>query len=118
MRYSLFIDDERAPSGNPPFGDSWVIVRSVTDAIKYIKAVGFPTFITFDHDLGENELTGMDFAKWLVEQDINSNGLCIPKNFKFDVHSQNPPGAANIKNLLSNYLHYRNTQYNQQLTKR
>lgn len=109
MTYSLFIDDERSPNDFPPVGNKWVIVRSMSEAVRYIDAVGFPSFITFDHDLGPDEPTGMDIAKWLIDQDQNCNGKRLPKNFSFDVHSQNPPGAANIKGLLNNYLAWRKT---------
>lgn len=103
MTYSLFIDDERIPGNRkPPAGDRWVIVRSVNDAIKYIERVGWPGFITFDHDLGENEPTGYDFAKWIVDRALDGKNL--PSYFTFDIHSQNPVGAENIRSLLNNYL--------------
>jgi len=61
----------------------------------------FPSFISFDHDLGDG-LTGYDCAKWLVEYDLET-GL-MPADFSFYVHSQNPVGASNIKNLLNSYM--------------
>jgi len=109
MTYSLFIDDERAPNNFPPVGDKWVIVRTMEEAVRYIDAAGFPQFITFDHDLGEDEPSGMDIAKWLIAQDQRSNGKCLSDEFTFAVHSQNSPGTANIKGLLSNYLSCRKT---------
>lgn len=68
---------------------------------------GCPTFISFDHDLGPDEKTGYDLAKWLVERDLDSNGAFIPATFEFYVHSQNPVGAANIRNYLQRYLEYK-----------
>lgn len=52
---------------------------------------GIPDFISFDHDFGVDENnnllpTGYDFAKWLVEQDMNLD-YTFPHNFSFYVHS-------------------------------
>lgn len=106
MSYSLFIDDERIPGNRmPPAGSRWVIVRNVNDAIKYIEHLGWPEFITFDHDLGENQPTGYDFAKWIVDRALD--GKKLPTHFTFDVHSQNIVGAENIRSLLNNYLNWR-----------
>lgn len=46
------------------------------------------------------------FAK-VLERDLNDKGAFIPKNFTFEVHSANPPGAENIRGLLNNYLEQR-----------
>lgn len=102
--YSLFIDDERVPgSRSAPVG-KWVIVRSMRDAVSQVQRHGWPDFISFDHDLGDDELTGYDFAKWIVDRALDGNPL--PDDFAFDVHSQNPVGAQNIKSLLKNYLNW------------
>jgi hypothetical protein len=71
---------------------------------------GFPDFISFDHDLSDahyggdysKEKTGYDFAKWLIEYDMDTN--IMPEDFAFTVHSMNPVGARNIQRLLENYL--------------
>lgn len=98
MTYSLYIDDERIPATNR----DWVIVRSVQAAKSYIAAYGFPTYISFDHDLGDNVPTGFDFTKWLVEQDMDHGTM--PIDFDFNVHSANPVGAANIRGYINHYL--------------
>lgn len=103
--YSLFIDDERYP----PIDDRcWVIVRSALDAIECIGFFGFPTFISFDHDLGEVDgevaLNGYDVVKMIVER-VLDGVFVIPPNFTFYVHSQNPVGKRNIESLLNNFLH-------------
>ncbi len=51
--------------------------------------------------------SGFDFAKWLVELDLDTKTM--PGNFTFTVHSQNPIGSKNIKELLENYNSYRRT---------
>jgi len=101
MSYRLYLDDVRTPTeGN------WKVVRSFTDAISLIKGLGCPEFISFDHDLGNDSLTGYDLAKWLVEKDLDKPGF-IPKNFEFNVHSANPVGAENIERYLNKYLEFR-----------
>lgn len=117
MKY-LFLDDERMPKDvtwlliGGPGGRvaDWHIVRSVNEAIEWVKNNGFPDVISFDHDLsfehyagdfsGEN--TGYNFAKWLIEYDMDTGTM--PSNFIFTVHSMNPIGSENIRNLLSNYI--------------
>lgn len=86
----IFLDDLR----NPP-DHSWAVVRSYEQFVDWIERHGVPEVISFDHDLGDGVPTGMDCAKWLVatERPI--------KNFL--VHSANPPGAANIRSLLTGW---------------
>ena len=120
----LFIDDERMPrdvtwvliGGVGSWGADWQIVRSLEEGKAWVLANGFPDVISFDHDLGEAHYgqdysdgkTGYDFAKWLVEHDMDTNTM--PANFKFTVHSKNPTGSANIQSLLDNYIrHKRNS---------
>ena len=102
----LFLDDERFP---PNDGEDWAIVRDVPEAIAYIVSNGCPSFISFDHDLGEDKKTGADLAKWMTEQDMDMSGSFFPEDFDFYIHSQNPVGAANIRGWLSGYLKWRNT---------
>lgn len=98
--WCLFLDDERYPA---PDLKNWIIARCYESAVELIKSWRMPSYISFDHDLG-SDLTGYDFAKWIVEQDLNAAGLFIPKNFDFYVHSQNNIGAVNIRVYLTNYL--------------
>jgi hypothetical protein len=118
----LFIDDERKPKdvtwiligGVGFWGANWDVVRSLPEAKKWVLENGFPDVISFDHDLGEAHYggdysdgkTGYDFAKWLVEYDLDTNTM--PKDFRFTVHSLNPIGAENIRNLLEGYIRQRN----------
>lgn len=97
--YALFLDDEREPVGN-----DWVIVRSYDEAVAYVEGNGFPSYVSFDHDLGEGK-TGYDFAKWLVEKDMDEDWL--PDNFFFYVHSQNPVGAENIRKYIIDYMRFK-----------
>ncbi|MGE4382461.1 MAG: cyclic-phosphate processing receiver domain-containing protein [Arcobacter sp.] len=99
----MYLDDIRTP-----INDYDVIVRSYNEAIEFVKNKGIPSFISFDHDLGCNEKgnvlkSGYDFAKWLVEMDIE-NIYKFPNDFSFEIHSANPIGKNNINSILNNYL--------------
>lgn len=97
--YSLFLDDERFPSDDSC--DNWIICRTVEEAIEVFKSC-IPDKISFDHDLGEGNKSGMDFAHWIVEYDLEHDVLKAP--FSFNVHSQNPVGKKNIEGLLFGYF--------------
>lgn len=99
--YKMFIDDERFP-----VDPSMVVVRSFDEAVAYAIEHGCPVFISFDHDLGMGK-TGYDFANWLIDTDLDNLGF-MPETFHFDVHSQNPIGARNIREALNGYIAFRN----------
>lgn len=118
MTWNLFIDDERELADvdwadwkvlEKYRNEEWVICRNKMQVISAIfdhdKEV--PSFISFDHDLGDGESTGYDIAKWIVE--MNMDGVVkIPKDFSFYVHSKNPIGKKNIESYLNNYLEFKN----------
>lgn len=109
MSYHMFIDDERFPPGN---AKDWVICRNIDEVKWMFERKGSPIHISFDHDLGYNEPTGMDIARWIVDQDLDfRNGVKgaieLHPDFYFDVHSQNPVGARNISMLMVQYLEQR-----------
>ena len=97
----LFIDDERFPTGA-----DWIIARNMADVIAVVEYAGMPNYISFDHDLGDNEPTGYDICKWLVDQ-VMDDRLQFPDGFDFYVHSQNPIGKANIEGYLNGFLSMR-----------
>jgi hypothetical protein len=113
MIWNLFLDDIRNLDNkkflnNPWYKREWIIARSFAEACILIKEKGYPTNISFDHDLGSdkngNELkNGYDLAKWLVNQELNGT-YSFPKNFDFKVHSDNPVGLDNIIFYLDSYL--------------
>lgn len=114
MTYNLFIDDERNPEDvtwalyNTGYEHRrWVIARSFSDVVMIIRGYGMPNFVSFDHDLGQDEPTGHDITKQLVEWDMGDKRYPFPADFDFYVHSQNPIGKANIEGLLNNYLEFR-----------
>lgn len=120
MTWNLFLDDERnledvtwAPWHVRYMyrNEEWVIARSYGDAMIEILNRGFPKFVSFDHDLGdEKAYTGYDLAKQLVENDIISGDKESRREYKFAidfdffVHSKNPIGKTNIESYLNSYL--------------
>lgn len=126
MTWRLFIDDDcdglRAPAitvedpswrsmmnlyGDAPkterLGD-WVLARSVDEAVEMVEQRGMPGFVSFDHDLGDGK-DGIALAHWLIEKDLD--GVPLPPDFSFEVHSGNPVGRANIRGLLQGYIEFK-----------
>lgn len=111
MRTLIWLDDVRNPNEDvwsnyirKNIGTNFEIiwVKNYNDFTSYINENGLPDFISFDHDLGdtsENEKTGYDCAKAVVDYCINRN-IDIPM---FYIHSNNPAGAANIMHYMLNY---------------
>lgn len=97
--WKLFLDDLRDPPDQ-----SWIVCRTYEDAVLAVKRFGFPSEVSFDHDLGY-ERTGMDLARYLVELDLDQNTM--PDHFSFNVHSANPVGAENIEALLGRYVRFK-----------
>lgn len=108
--YCLFLDDLRDVDTIYPNAATsdilWVLVRNVAEAKVVIKEMGLPAAISFDNDLGEGELEGYDFAKWLVEEDQEGR-LDLPRNFSWNVHSANPLAWGNINAILENYVNFK-----------
>lgn len=104
MTYTLFLDDLRDPAITYPDADvsCWIVCRNYEEAVASVIVNGAPSMILFDHDLGDGP-TGLDFAKWLIDQHLDGNHA-IPAGFDYYVHSMNPIGAENIRQLLKNFL--------------
>lgn len=104
--YWLFLDDIRNPEQVKYNNSDWIIARNYDQAVSIFKEMGWPSKVSFDHDLGESDQkTGFDFAKFLVEQDLENNSM--PLNFSYEVHSANPVGEANIRGYLDRYLKFK-----------
>jgi hypothetical protein len=110
MTYNLFIDDERWPTDATwadwyPHRDNWVVARNWPEVLELLESLGVPSYISFDHDLGPDEITinGYEIAQKIVEGDMDGKWQ-IPEGFSFYVHSKNVVGARNISGLLDNYL--------------
>lgn len=97
----LYIDDIRSP---PSYFDA--LTKSSKETIEFMNNYGCPEFISFDHDLGGDD-TSMSIVHYMINKDLDTDGLFIPQGFSFEVHSANPVGANNITYLLNNYLKQR-----------
>lgn len=109
----VWLDDCRDPFAR---GATWIqeyspIVNPMTVVwltsykafTNWVETNGLPGAICFDHDLGEegdNEKTGFDCAKWLVNYCINNN-LILPL---YGIQSSNPVGKENIDSYLKNFI--------------
>lgn len=100
MTWCLWLDDERSP----PDG-SWEVAKDFHQAVDLVQRYGFPKHVGFDHDLGWGSPSGYDFAKWLVQLDLDTGDM--PEEFGFSIQSANPVGAENIRSFLNNYLRRR-----------
>jgi hypothetical protein len=96
--WKLYLDDIRTPKSN-----GFTIARSVEEAKKLIREKGFPSYMSLDHDLGEDVPTGHDFVKWIVNEYMDKE---LP-DFEFNIHSANPVGAENMKSLLNNFIRHK-----------
>lgn len=99
----LFLDDERFPVEENEKAN-WVIVRTVAQAVRWIKKNGMPDEIFFDNDL-QRRLEGKHLAKWLIRVDCEMEGRFIPEDFSFHVHSQN--SVNDIREKLNGHLNSR-----------
>lgn len=92
----LYIDDLReCPQG-------FMVCRSSDEAIQFVKDMGCPEFISFDHDLGGDD-TSMKFINWLIESALDGD-VVIPDEFDYTIHSANPIGSENINSKMSSFL--------------
>ena len=114
----IYLDDIRTP-----VEDGWTVVRNYEQFVSIVMYIGLDNIelISLDHDLGDTamkewhtnvyhnytldynnitEKTGMDCAKWLVEQWMNGE-----KVVDVFTHSANAIGSANIMGYINNYRH-------------
>jgi hypothetical protein len=110
MKKCLFIDDVRELTDitGLPEGD-WAVVRSYSEVMSYLLIKGMPDFISFDHDLGDDNYDGYKIAQDLckcddAERTKGVEYLTFPDGFDFSVHSANPVGSENIRMYMNNYL--------------
>lgn len=99
MSWKLWLDDIR----NAP-DDSWTVARTYDEAVSLLGNQGCPSEISFDHDLGEGQPSGMEFAKHFVATDLCRQRRFIPADFRYTVHSANPCGAENIRGFMDCYF--------------
>ena len=94
----IYVDDIRKYPSNLDSDYVVITCRTYTAAIetiKYLSAAGQNFVLDLDHDLGETK-TGYDICKFIIENKLAGCGYII-------LHTQNPVGMANMKQLLSHY---------------
>ena len=114
----IYLDDVRTPVDK-----DWTVVRSYDEFVSTVMYIGLENIelISLDHDLGETamaewhrnvyhnytldynnitEKTGMDCAKWLVDQWLEGSPVV-----EVIVHSANAIGSANMMGYINNYRH-------------
>lgn len=98
-KFKLYLDDDMINRGPTTPGD-WLRVQSYDEFIKTVEHIGIDKIehISFDNDLGENQLEGYDCAKWLV----NTKRYDL-RNVEINVHSANPKAPENIYKLIKNW---------------
>ena len=107
--YSLYLDDERVPKTQSPYGD-WVVCRSYIDSMNFIKSNGHPSYMSLDHDLGESK-SGHNFISDLVFYDESINNKLFNGLYGINVHSANPIGRENIYGVISSYMKHYNLKF-------
>ena len=118
MKQRIYLDDVRTP-----IEEGWTVVRNYDEFVSTIMYIGLDNIelISLDHDLGDTamkewkygvtknyainydnitEKTGLDCAKWLVNQWLD--GKPVVDVF---THSANAIGSANIMGYINNYRH-------------
>lgn len=111
MKTLLWLDDCRDPFEK---NSNWLIfspigkevdvtwVTTYQEFIDYIMINELPDAICFDHDLGDEDKTGMDCTKWLTEYCFHNHKL-LPA---YNSQSSNPVGRENILTYLDNFKKY------------
>lgn len=92
----IYIDDMRQPLipdalWVKSYDEAIAALIDITDLMDIDDFISL--VVDFDHDLGEGK-TGYDVAKWLIDNSYIG---------KFRIHSMNPVGANNIRQLLKHY---------------
>ena len=96
--YFIWLDDVREIPNyyKEKYGRKYRVARTASFAVfllKYYASCENNIHISFDHDLGEKK-TGYDVAKYIVKHQIPCT---------FSIHSMNPVGVENIRQLMTHY---------------
>lgn len=92
--YWFYFDDERGV----PAGQDMILITDYWSMIKIINMCvqnNIKFAIDFDHDIGDDYYSGYTIAKYIVEHNISME--------YFHIHSMNPVGRENIRQLLTKY---------------
>jgi hypothetical protein len=118
MKNKIYLDDVRTP-----IDKDWLVVRNFHEFVNLVNKIGLENIelISLDHDLGDSamkewhknvyhnytlnydnitEKTGMDCAKWLVEEWLEGKTVV-----DVVIHSANAIGSGNMMGYINNYRH-------------
>lgn len=90
----IWLDDER------PAPDGWEWAKNHADFLALIQYPPEIDAVSFDHDMGDGWPSGYDSARSLLKRLIEWD---LPLPPFTEIHSQNPVGAARIRELLEDY---------------
>lgn len=95
MEKLLYVDDIRQPNiiRYSTYSYEIIVSRNYDDAINMLNMCKFNA-IDLDHDLGEDK-TGYDICKYIIENNIKLDRVYL--------HTSNPVGRYNMKQLLERY---------------
>ena len=126
MKYYIFLDDIRQPHyiqkvPGVPQNVKWDIVRSYDEFVNLLDSKDdLPEFISYDHDLCLDAVreyirnedkktfnyykkpmkpTGLECVKYILDRCKKEN----VKHPKYYIHSSNPIGADNMRNLIDQH---------------
>lgn len=125
-KVNIYLDDVRTPIAI----QDWIVVRNYEQFVDKVQEIGLKNIeqISLDHDLDKSamvewlfgavrnytinyskikEKTGLECAKWLVEQWKNGEPVC-----QVYTHSANAIGSANIMGYINNYRHVTGLEQN------
>jgi len=98
--WKLFLDDQANEPGMPirRCPDGFTPAKSVAEAQELITIHGMPSFIDFDHDLGDGH-DAPELIKWMIIEFVPLK-TPVPE---YNVHSQNPAGRLTIASLMETW---------------
>ncbi len=93
----IFIDDERIP-----VDDGWLVVRSYAEFCRAFLGGGTCVReLSFDHDLGGFDPTGLDCVNWLIETALDDPDL-VSGLERIYFHTANIIGMVDMRGKLEN----------------
>ena len=108
LGWCLWLDDLRDPPVEEEGGgwsfpeggctQAWTVARTSEEALSLCESLGFPAYMSLDHDLGGEDTT-MVFLGRLVRELWDTKSL--PPDYR--VHSANPVGARNIVSFMESW---------------
>jgi len=96
----LYIDDLRDPSWSYPGTEGWTVARNAEEAFACL-ATGQVVEVSFDNDLGPNEMEGRRIFSHMIMLILNGQ---IPSPDIVRCHSANPPAYEFITRTWAAFL--------------